>query len=183
MLASIRTALFQKALRQLLARQKRQRKTNNLDSAHSIALAFDATNEKIRKEILEIGRNIEKTGKKIKLLGFFNTKEAPGEQPFDAFFKKETTWTGQPQSAVAESFAAGKPDILICLNPDALPVLEWIAIQSAASMKIGMANTTLNDYDLQLEIPKDKGPRYFMEQLSIYLDKIVLTRHEPARAS
>jgi hypothetical protein len=183
MLASIRKALFQKALRQLLARQKRQRKVNNLESAHSIGLAFDATDEKIRKEVLEIYRSFEKNGKKIKLLGFFNVKETPGEQPFDFFFKKEMTWTGQPKSPVAETFANAKPDVLICLNPEALPILDWIAIQSAAAMKIGMATDNINDYDLQLEIPKGKGPRYFMEQLSIYLDKIVLTRHEPARAS
>lgn len=176
MLESIRIALFRRAMRNLLATHKRQRTTHTPASARSIGLLFDASSEQFRKEALEYGKKLEKSGKKVQLLGFYNVKQPPADAAFDFFTLKEINWSFHPvKSEKATAFAKEKFDLLVCLNPEARPSLEWIAAASPAAMKIGPATDHPNDFDLQLDIPQGKGPQYFTEQMHQYLDKIVLT--------
>jgi len=65
--------------------------------------------------------------------------------------------------------------LLICLNPADEAPLAWLAIHSEAAMKTGFITEYPNDFDMILEIPAEKGIRYFTEQLHLYLDKIVLS--------
>jgi hypothetical protein len=174
MLAPLRALLFKKALRELLTSQKRTRQVHTLDSARTVGVLFDATSETARKESLEFVRSLEKQGKKVSALGFFNDKKAPENQAFDSFFLKETSWLGQPKSEKALGFSNEKFDLLLTLNPDEHPPLEWLAAKSQAAFKIGFATSRPNDFDIQLETPEGKGIRYFTEQLALYLGKIVL---------
>jgi len=174
MFAAFRALLFKKALRELLVSQKRSRQVHTFDSARSIGVLFDASSETARRESLEFIRLLEKQGKKVSALGFFNTKKTPDNQPFDSFFAKETSWIGQPKSEKAEDFVKQKFDLLLTLNPDELTPLEWLAAKSQAAFKIGFATGRPNDFDIQLETPEGKGIRYFTEQLALYLGKIVL---------
>lgn len=174
MLAPLRAILFKNALRKLLATQKRKRQVHTLDSARTVGVLFDATSETARKESLDFVHSLEKQGKKVSALGFFNLKQAPGNQAFDSFFAKETTWLGQPKSEKAADFSKQKFDLLLTLNPDELSPLEWLAAQSQSAFKIGFATSRPNDFDIQLETPEGKGIRYFTEQLALYLGKIVL---------
>ncbi|MBC7776129.1 MAG: hypothetical protein H7246_11900 [Phycisphaerae bacterium] len=174
MFAPLRALLFKKALRSLLASQKRNRQVHTLDSARTVGVLFDATSETARRESLEFVHSLEKQGKKVSALGFFNVKQAPENQPFDLFFAKETSWLGKPKSEKAADFVKQKFDLLLTLNPDELPPLEWLAAQSQSAFKIGFATSRPNDFDIQLETPEGKGIRYFTEQLALYLGKIVL---------
>ncbi len=173
MLTNIRQYFFLRNLRYLLAAPRRTRRVHTLETARTVGLLFDATAEKVRKEVLDYARILEKKGKKVQLLGYFDTKQPPMPAPdFAFFFKKETTWTGQPKSEKAAQFAQEKLDLLLALNPDDLPPLTWLAAQSAAAMKIGFATQQPHDLDVQLETPPEKGIRYFAEQLELYLGKI-----------
>ena len=98
------------------------------------------------------------------------------------FFQKETSWAGVPKSEKATAFAEEKFDMLIYLDPEECAPLEWLAAASQAAMKAGFASNRPNDFDLQLEIPAEKGLMFFIEQLHLYLEKIVLTKNESARA-
>jgi hypothetical protein len=178
----IRTVLFKKALHRLLTEQQRSRKTHTLESARTIGVLFDATADKPRQEVLDFVKTLEKRGKKVQLLGFFNVKQPPAVVPdFPFFFKKETHWTGRPKAEKADAFAKEKFEVLLALNPSDLPALIWLAAQSQASMKIGFATEQPNDLDLQLETPPEKGIRHFTEQLERYLDTIVLSKNESAK--
>jgi hypothetical protein len=172
MLESIRIAFFKNALRALAAGQKRKRKLHNTSSAQTIGLLFDASSEKDQKIIRDYGKVLEKAGKKVQLLGFFQTKQLPENAGFDGFSLKETNWTRKPKSEKVDRFLNNQQDLLICFNPNALPALAWIALASNASMKIGLASNFTNDFDLQLEIPEQKGPQYFIEQMHFYLEKL-----------
>ncbi len=183
MLESLRIALFRKALRAALAAQKRTRKTHTTDSASAIGILFDATADKNRQDVLEYVRSLEKKGKKVRLCGYFKSKQPPQTTPdFDFFFQKELRWTGQPKAEKAAAFSKEKFDLLLVFNPNDEAPLAWIAATSLAAMKIGYPTTQPNDFDMLLEVPSDKGIRYFTEQLHIYLEKIVLTKNESARA-
>ncbi len=176
MFEKIRVFFFKNALGKLLAEQKRHRKTNTLDSARTLGILFDASTANARQEVAEFVKKLEKEGKKIHTLGFFNTKQLPESHQFDSFTLKESTWQGKPKSEKAAVFATEKFDLLLSFNPDDLPQLQWLAVASQAAMKIGLATDHRNDFDIQLETPEGKGVRFFTEQLAIYLDKIVLTK-------
>lgn len=175
MLEQIRSALFKKNLRRTLATLKRIRKSHTLESARTIGILFDATLEKNKQETIEFARNLEKKGKKVQLLGYVKVKQAPTGLSFDFFFQKELDWIGTPKNEKALAFAKEKFDLLICLNPADEAPLAWLAIHSEAAMKTGFITEYPNDFDMILEIPAEKGIRYFTEQLHLYLDKIVLS--------
>ncbi len=173
MLTNIRQYFFLRNLRRLLAEHQRSRKVHTLETARTVGLMFDATADKMRKEVLDYARILEKKGKKVQLLGYFDTKQPPMPTPdFAFFFKKETNWMGQPKSEKATQFVKEKFDLLLALNPQDLPALTWLTAQSSASMKIGFASEQPHDLDVQLETPPEKGIRYFAEQLELYLGKI-----------
>ena len=176
MIEKIRAAFFKNSLGKILAAQKRQRKIHTLESARTIGILFDASAESPRKEIVAFAKKLTKEGKKVELLGFFNVKQKPDNQDFDFFFLKESTWNGLPKSEKATAFSKHKLDLLISFNPELFSQLEWLAAASQAAMKIGLSTERPNDFDIQLETPTGKGFHFFMEQLSIYLDKIVLTK-------
>ncbi len=182
MLEKLRLFFFKRALQRALADRRRQRKTYTLQSARSIGLLFDATAEKTRQEVKQYVQELEKNGRQVRLLGYFKTKELPGQHPFDFFFQKEITWTGQPKSEKAATFMQEKFDLLLCFNPADERPLEWISTLSPAAMKVGLATNRPHELDIQIEIPAEKGLRYFAEQLHLYLDKIVLTKNESVRA-
>lgn len=175
MFEKLRSALFKKSLRRELATHKRQRKSHTLESARTIGIIFDATQEKHKQETLEFARNLEKKGKKVQLLAYVKTKVAPTGLDFDFFFQKELDWIGTPKSEKALAMVKEKPDLLLCLNPADEAPLAWVAAHAQAAMKIGFPSDYPNDFDMILEIPAEKGIRYFTEQLHLYLDKIVLS--------
>lgn len=182
MLESVRIALYKKSLRKVLAEQKRRRQAHNFESAKTIGILFDATSEKARHEVMEYARQLVEKRKSVRLFGYFKTKQPPEGHAFNFFFQKETTWAGVPKSEKALAFAKEKFDLLIYLDPEECQPLEWLAAASQAAMKVGFATDRPNDFDLLLETPGDKGLHFFIEQLHLYLGKIVLTKNESARA-
>ena len=182
MLEAIRKSLFERAIRALLATQKRQRTPHTLESARTLAFVFDATLEKTRSEVREIGNALEKKGKKVTYVGLMDAKQTPELPGITVVGKKDLSWTGIPKSGVAMAFVKEKPDVLLCLNPEDRLSLHWIATASASGMKIGTATSLPNDFDLQLEVPAGKSTQFFMDQLALYLEKIVLTKYESAKS-
>ena len=176
MIEKIRAAFYKNALAKLLLEQKRPRKIHTLQSAGKIGVLFDAGSAQVRKEVLELTKTWEKEGKKVQLLGFFNSKQVTDGESIQHFSLKESTWQGKSKSEKATAFSQEKFDLLLVFNPEALAPLHWVAVASQAAMKIGTATKAAQDFDFQLEIPDGKGVRFFAEQLHIYLDKIVLTK-------
>lgn len=181
MLESLRIALYKKSLNKLLASQKRRRQAHNMNSAKTVGILFDATSEKTRREVMQFAHELEEKGKRVRMFGYFKSKQPPEGHPFNFFFQKETTWAGVPKSEKALEFAKEKFDLLIYLDPEECQPLEWLAAASQAAMKIGYATDRTNDFDLLLETPADKDIHFFIEQLHLYLGKI-LTKNESARA-
>jgi hypothetical protein len=181
MLERLRSNLFLKSLRHIVANQARKRVFHSFDSARSVGLLFDATDERLRREVLDFAAACRKKGQQVRLLGFWNAPQAT-ETGFDAFTAKELSFAGQPKSEKALTFGRTALDLLICFNFHQHKALEWLAASSPAAMKIGVATDQPNDYDLQLEIPAEKRASFFVEQLRHYLNKFTLTAHAPVPA-
>lgn len=171
MLELIRIAFFKKSLRALLSKQRKY-KLHTTQSAKTIGLLFDATVEKDWKVFCAYGKLLEQDGKKVQLLGFFQAKQTPETPGFEGFSLKETDWTRKPTSEKVDRFVKTPLDLLICFNPANLPALAWTALASEAKMKIGTAASLAHDFDLQLEVPQNNGPQYFIEQMHLYLEKL-----------
>lgn len=182
MFKTLRLYFFRRALRQTLAAQKRQRKTHTIASAQSVGILFDATDEKNRREVLAFAEQLEKQRKKVRLLGFVDVKKPLGQTRFPQFTQKELRWNGVPHGEAVQAFTSERFDLLLGLNAGQTPALEWIAVAAQAAMKIGTPTFYPNDFDIVLETPAEKGVPYFVNQLDLYLDKIVLSKNEPARA-
>lgn len=182
MLESLRTALLRRSLRHILAAQKRRRHTHTLQTARSIGILFDGTEEKDRREILDFAHSLESPTKKIRLLGFVDVSHPLGQTLFAQFTQKDLGWMGKPRTEAIDTFVHEPLDVLICLNPRQVELVEWVAAASQAAMKIGTYTDLPNDFDLMLETPAEKGPQYFVSQLEIYLKKIVPTNYASAGA-
>lgn len=176
MLDKLRSALFRRLLRQTLAAQNRQRKIYTLQSAHTIGILFDGTEETDRKDVLKFANRLkEKERKQVRLLGFVDSKQPLGQTLFPQITQKELRWNGKPAGEATDTFLNEKYDLLLCLNQQKSSVLDWLAIATQASTKIGTATDTLHDFDIMLETPSGKGVPFFIEQLDHYLDKIIPT--------
>lgn len=172
---TIRLRFFRKKLLQALADQRRSRQIHTIWSARSVSILFDATPDADRREVLDFARALEKDGRKVRLLAYWHDKKSPLETvPFDAFNRKNTTWLGLPKTEKAETFAREKTDLLLLFDCAGRLPLEWVAARSQASMKIGPLTENPNDFDIMLETPIGSDVRFFLQQLDIYLDKIML---------
>jgi hypothetical protein len=177
MFESLRTSLARRAIRHWLSTAQRKRAVHNLNTAKTVGILFEASNEKIRKEATEWAEQLTKQGKKVKLLGFFNTPKPPVEAPaYDSFFAKETGFNYQPSAAKVKTFIQESFDILLDLNFTELPALAWAAAQSKAAMKIGRTSNWPCDHDLQLDLPAERGIKQFATQLQPYLDTLVVAK-------
>ena len=175
MFESLRAKLALKAIAAQLQHQSRKRKVHHLSTARTIALLFDASQEKNKKEVLDWAKSLEKGGKKIYLLGFLGLKKMPEPVPdFPCFTKKELKFNLEPQGEKVTAFLSENIDLLLCFNPDEQLCIEWLAIKSKAAMKIGNATKHPNDFDLQIDIPVEKGVPFFAKQLAEYLNNISL---------
>jgi hypothetical protein len=173
MFESLRKRSAITALKKVVADQKRMRKILTLDKAASCAIVFDATGEKTRREVLDWAKELEKKGKKVTLLGFYDEKKPPSPAPeFEFFFAKETAWNHEQKSEKAAAFLKKDTDVLLCINPNNCLPVTWVAAQHKAAMKIGMATELPNDLDLQIETPADKGIPFFAQELKHYSDRI-----------
>jgi hypothetical protein len=183
MLENLRTFFLKRLLRRTLAGQNRQRKVYTIQSARTIAILFDATEEKDRKDVLALVELWqEEHRKKVRLLGFVDNKQPLGQTQFPQFTPKDLKWNGTLVSEAAKTFLEDKPDLLLCLNKNQVLPLAWVAAASKAAMKIGSATPPPHDFDMVLETPAEKGVRFFVDQLELYLNKIVPSKHESASA-
>ena len=181
MLEKLRTALLRRSIRQILANNLRRRRTHTIQSARSIGILFDATDEKDRKEVLHWAHILEEEQhKKVRLLGFVDNKQPLGQTQFPQFTQKDLRWNGQPKGEGVDKFLTDPPDLLLCLNKNGILPMNWVAVTSKAAMKIGTDSPEPHDFDMILETPTSKGVRYFVDQLEFYLGKIVPSKHESA---
>jgi len=183
MLEKLRTFFLKRLLHRTLAEQNRKRKVHTIQSARAIAIIFDATEEKDRKDVLALMEMFqEEQRKKVRLLGFVDDKQPLGQTQFPQFTPKDLKWNGKLVSEAVDTFLADNPDLLLCLNKNQVLSMAWVAAASKAAMKIGSAATPPHDFDMVLETPAEKGVRFFMDQLELYLNKIVPSKHESASA-
>ncbi len=180
MLSQLRMALLRRSLHNLVAHPRRQRRPHTLESARSVALLFDASEEETRKVMTLWAESFveREPHKRLYVLGFIDDEHTVGQSRFPQFTAKELRWYGRISSPAVERFLREEPDLLLCFNPQRRLLIHWVATASAAHMKIGSAPQEPHDFDFILEAPADKGGHFFLREVAFYLSKIVPVHHE-----
>lgn len=160
---------FSKALNGL----KTKRASVAFTEAKTIALLFDATELDKREKVLKFAAALEKQGKQVKLLGFFNIKEATDNHAFPNFNLKDLDLALLPsKSEQAQEFMQRDFDILINLSLDETEPLEYIAAMSKAKFRVGPYTERTVCYELMIDVAKSNDLSAFIHQAQFFLEKM-----------
>lgn len=176
-LEQMRTRLHDQLLHKKAPTQKVVRNSISLEKAQTIGILFDATRPEDRDTVLKYAGKLEKAGKKVTLLGFFNTRLKSASFPFKFFDKKNLDLALRPKNPISIEFADRTFDLLLNLSNKKQVPLNYVAALSKAKFRVGPSINNTFCYDLMIEHDEKKGLTAFIEQIVHYLGKM---KPEPA---
>ncbi len=177
MFEKLRQRLFQRALKKQLQKQGRKRASISLEKARYIGILFEGTDLEIREPVLAYARQLKKSGKRVKLLGFMNNTADNSNHPFPNFNRKDLSWFFTPKAEEAQRFMQEPFDILLHLSLTPQPWMNYIATLSAARFRVGSAKASVEACDLMLDMSKGENLKEFIRQAEQYLQKMQ-SQHE-----
>ncbi len=146
----------------------------NFNKIETVGILFDATSPEDLELVKKYVGFLKEHRKKVKVMGFFNTKEIPSltysKLEYDFFSSKELNWFGKPTPAFIKNFMEEEFDLLIDLNIADHFSLKYISALSKASFKVGrFSEKDTEIYDLMIESDNTQTLKYFMKQIDIYI--------------
>ncbi len=164
-------------LRSEMSGRKRKGAFFNLSEAETIAIVFDATDPAEHELVKKYVNYLKEWRKKVKVIGFFRTKELPrmtyAKLEYDYFTLKEINWWHKPVSLYVKNFLAEESDVLIDLNVHDRFSLKYISAVSKAKFKIGKYSSFNKQvFDMLIQADKDKSLKFFLRQVDTYLQMI-----------
>ncbi|MGD1840259.1 MAG: hypothetical protein ACFB0B_05090 [Thermonemataceae bacterium] len=115
-----------------------ERQTVNYKDAHNIGILFSSSHEENHKAINYFVKLLQKDGKKIHVLAYFEEKHTnPFDFRFDFFTKQDIDSHGRVQCLQANEFMEKRFDYLYCINPQHLGYFEYILHRSQAKCRVG----------------------------------------------
>ncbi|HEY0030541.1 MAG TPA: hypothetical protein VGC65_07275 [Bacteroidia bacterium] len=173
-----------RALQQELQGSVKERKPNkfSFDKIKTVGIIFDATNTEDYDIVKRYVVYLREHQKKVKVLGFFSTKEIPAltysKLEYDFFSIKELNWIGKPGSVIVENFIKEEYDLLIDLNIHDHFALKYVAALSQAAFKVGKYDEDeVAIHDLMIDADNTKTVKYFLRQIDTYIT--MLNKAEP----
>lgn len=157
--------------------KKRERMSVGLESASTIGIVYDATNEKIYELIKRTVKDLRAQQKDVLSIGYYDRKELPpmrfSKLGMDFFTSKTLNWQLKPVHAVVSNFINIPFDILIILHSEYCMPVRYIAAHSKAKFKIGKFNQW-NDFicDMMIDTKEDDSTAKLLEQILKYLSMI-----------
>ncbi|MFL5762794.1 MAG: DUF6913 domain-containing protein [Bacteroidia bacterium] len=175
-ISKIKQSIADRSLQQELKMAPRERKPNrfSFEQIKTVGIIFDATNtddyEIVKRYVVYLREHL----KKVKVLGFFSTKEIPAltysKLEYDFFSLKELSWLGKPNSTIIRNFIDEEYDLLIDLNIQDHFALKYIAALSKAKFKVGKFDEEGFDiHDLMIDSDNTKTIKYFLRQIDTYI--------------
>ena len=166
---TIRLGFHRRALQRILDTPfKGTRKRLNLDRASTIGILFDGSDPDRQQAVLDYNDTLRlKYHKKVQLLGFVDSDQEDGSLPFPSFSRKQVDWAFRPKGRAVEQFLESSYDLLILLHPTAHLILDFVAAQAQAHLKVGPFSEEATIYDLMIDHPNASIPQFIkeMEQL------------------
>jgi len=167
LLDTLKRSLNKRALQKQPKPIKRQ--PTNLKSAQWIGILFDATSKENRDSILAYKNKLEKSGKKVELLAYINSRSKELSYDFPFFTKREVNWKGVPRSKTIEEFATRSFDLLLLVHPKTSIVFEYIVTLTDARLKVGPYTEDTKSYDFMVQA-EEATLSEFIQQIEKYVD-------------
>lgn len=153
MFAKIKNHFLQKHL--LAKRPDKEREICALESANTIGVLCEITDEDSYKSIFRIFTQLQQNGKVVHLIGYIDEKFVPfyclQQLSADYFCQKQLNWCGEPNMVQVQDFINRDFDILIDFNYRYHAPIEAILTTTHAKFIIGSCNDYQNLYDLTLQ--------------------------------
>ncbi|MDX1939387.1 MAG: hypothetical protein SFU99_02485 [Saprospiraceae bacterium] len=150
----------------------------SFDKAQDIGILFDATDLSTRQVVLEYADHLRDAGKRVKRLGFFDSKLDDPNFTFKYFNRKKLDWTSRPTGENVKEFTQQSFDWLLILSSYTKSYFEYIAAASNASLRVGPVTENTFCYDIMIDTGS-ADLKQFIEQMELVLAK-TNTRHETA---
>ncbi len=155
-----------------LRKQHPQRHPKPFESAKSVGILFDATEQANRDIIQSFVEKIKKEGKEVMSIGYFANKQDVSSFSFKGFNKNDIDFLGRPKRNILEQYAAKPFDVLICCYEHPCAPIEYIAALSKAHLRVGPYTENINCYDLFIDTTKNKSIQDFLKEVDFYLHRI-----------
>jgi len=178
MFKNIRLNRGKAILRKKMAKQKRKKFKENISSAKTIGMVWDAT---IPDDFTVLSQFHQKMADKnidVKILGYFPGKNLPDKLTAIRYLtclkKEDISFTYRPVSHEGNAFINTRFDILIDINFNDLFPLRYISYLSVAGFKVGIFDSTSvnSPYDLMMEFNKSTDINTYLVQVIHYLEMI-----------
>ena len=159
-----------------IRKQQRQRSYNNFDSAKTVGIIFNATQQEAYITARNFMNLLTKQNIDVHALGYVKNQEAisyfPAQVGITFFSLKNLNWYYKPNNKAVDAFYEKPFDILIDLSLDVyLQVLHVVGL-SRAKLKIGHGDVDSPYYDFILKFQPEKTLTYYIEQIRHYMSAI-----------
>ncbi len=164
--------LHDKFLEKQLRLNQSNKQPVGFDQASSIGILFDATDPATRSLVKTYVEDLEKKGKKVKLLAFLDEPQQQPNFTFHHFSRKELDWLLRPKDANVTTFINTPFDYLINLYRIKKKPLEYITALSKAHLRVGTYSAEKDCFDLVIEIQEEHNLPHFVKQLDYFLKRL-----------
>ncbi|TXF88680.1 hypothetical protein FUA23_13520 [Neolewinella aurantiaca] len=128
--------------RRLQAEAKKPRKdsaggTVHPSSAKDITVLFLADSAEDRKAVDKWRDANAKSGRKIKVVGYFDLEVGSTSFDFTTISVKDLNWYGVPRGEEVTRFQAEPTELLLRLGPTEHKILDFLAATKSAGLKVG----------------------------------------------
>lgn len=145
-LQGLRESWGHKILRRKARKVSRTKTYNNLDSAQTVGILFDASNKADIEDVKKLMTSLDKAGKRIDALGMVQAQSElalhADEVGFNFFAADECGFFCFPKGVTALQFISQKFDIMLNVCPDTSLCVDYIVGMSRAKFKV---STNLGD--------------------------------------
>lgn len=172
----IRDFLWQRGLSKDTTGRVRNRATGTLQTAESVFVIYDASEEHQNKEAEAFFSLLKSLDVKVKSLGFARYKIVPHyciPQLSKQFIcKKDLDLSGIPRKSFMTDFFDEEFDLLISLDMEQSKALQYVAAMSMARFKVGWYDTSNMPYFDLLLRTREGDMKGYMNQIIHYLSTI-----------
>lgn len=178
MFKNIRNYFFRQSLNNLRKQPRSKQSPVSFEQAQSVGILFDATDLETRNIVLEYADQLRDSGKRVKRLGFFDSKLEDTNFTFKYFNLKNLDWAGRPGGELVQNFVQQPFDWLLVLSTTTKPYFEYISTMSKATLRVGPVSENTFSYDIMIDTGS-ADLQAFIKQMELVLAK-TNTRHEAA---
>lgn len=182
LIQQIRTNAGNYFLHKGIASLKRSKKLVNINSAGSVGILFELTEESIYYSIQKYFQKLQEKKIKVKALGYASNKLVTNHflpvLSFDFFNSKQMNWLQIPKAQCVQDFIESDFDICINLASENVFTLKYIAGMSKARLKVGAYgkdmpgkryNQLAEIYDIMLLAEENHNQIAFLDNIHEYL--------------